>query len=71
MREDTVVQLRQPGTFSEDSLTEVLHLGARRRAVPSAISLTPLLSAEAFHDGLLTESGAELIFVPYMLPRSS
>ena len=30
MTEDTVVQLRQPGTFSEDALTEVLGLGARR-----------------------------------------
>ena len=30
MREDTVVQLRQPGTFSEDPLTEVLRRGARR-----------------------------------------
>ncbi len=30
MREDTVVQLRQPGTFSEAPLTEVLRLGARR-----------------------------------------
>ncbi len=30
MREDTVVQLRQPETFSEDPLTEVLRLGARR-----------------------------------------
>ncbi len=30
MREDTVVQLRQPGTFSEDPLTEILRLGARR-----------------------------------------
>ncbi len=30
MREDRVVQLRQPGTFSEDPLTEVLRLGARR-----------------------------------------
>ncbi len=30
MTEDTVVQLRQPGTFSEDPLTEVLRLGARR-----------------------------------------
>ena len=29
MRKDTVVQLRQPGTFSEDPLTEVLRLGAR------------------------------------------
>ncbi|MCH8998294.1 MAG: transposase, partial [Proteobacteria bacterium] len=30
MTEDTVVQLRQPGTFSEDPLTEILRLGARR-----------------------------------------
>ena len=30
MREDTVVLLRQPGTFSEDPLTEILRLGARR-----------------------------------------
>ncbi len=30
MREDTVVRLRQPGTFSEDPLTAVLRLGARR-----------------------------------------
>ncbi len=30
MREDTVVQLRQPGTFSEDPMTVILRLGARR-----------------------------------------
>ena len=30
MREDTVVQLRQPGPFEDDPLTEVLRLGARR-----------------------------------------
>ena len=30
MREDTVVQLRQPGSFEDDPLTEVLRLGARR-----------------------------------------
>ncbi len=30
MREDTVVQLRQPGTISEDPPTEFLRLGARR-----------------------------------------
>ena len=29
MREDTVVQLRQPGSFEDDPLTEVLRLGAR------------------------------------------
>ena len=30
MREDTVVQLRQTGSFEDDPLTEVLRLGARR-----------------------------------------
>ena len=30
MREDTVVQLCQPGSFEDDPLTEVLRLGARR-----------------------------------------
>ena len=30
MREDTVVQLRHPGSFEDDPLTEVLRLGARR-----------------------------------------
>ena len=30
MREDTVVQLRQPGSFEDDPLAEVLRLGARR-----------------------------------------
>ena len=30
MREDTAVQLRQPGSFEDDPLTEVLRLGARR-----------------------------------------
>ena len=30
MREDTVVQLRQPGSFADNPLTEVLRLGARR-----------------------------------------
>jgi len=30
MGEDTVVQLRQPESYEEDPLTEVLRLGARR-----------------------------------------
>ncbi len=30
MTEDTVVQLRQPGTYLEDPPTEILRLGARR-----------------------------------------
>ena len=35
MREDTVVGLRQPGTFSEHPLTEDLPLGARRLLAPA------------------------------------
>ncbi len=30
MKEDTVVQLRQPGSFSEDPLTDLLRAGARQ-----------------------------------------
>ena len=30
MREDTIVSLRQPGSFSEDPLTDILRSGARR-----------------------------------------
>jgi len=30
MTEDPVVQLRQPGDLSEDPLTEILRVGARR-----------------------------------------
>lgn len=30
MKEDNIVQLRAPGSFSEDPLTEVLRLGARQ-----------------------------------------
>ena len=30
MTEDRVVQLRHPGSFSEDPLTEVLRIGARQ-----------------------------------------
>ncbi len=30
IKEDTVVALRQPGTFSDDPLTDVLRAGARR-----------------------------------------
>ena len=33
MREDTGAQLHHPGTFSEDALTEILRLGARRLLV--------------------------------------
>ncbi len=33
MGEDTVVEFRQPGSFGEDSLTEVLRAGARQLLV--------------------------------------
>ena len=36
MREDTAVQFRQPRTFSEDPLMEILRLGARRLLVQVA-----------------------------------
>lgn len=37
MTEDTAVELRQPGAFSEDSLTEILRLGARPSLAPSSV----------------------------------
>ena len=41
MKEDNVFQLRAPGSFSEDALTEVLRLGARQllaQAVEAEVS---------------------------------
>ena len=41
MKEDTVVALRQPGSFSDDPLTAVLKAGARRlqaRAVEAEVA---------------------------------
>ncbi len=35
MREDTVVELRQPGTFLDDPLTEVLRAGSDRLVAES------------------------------------
>ena len=42
MREDTVVQLRQPGSFEDDPLTEVLRLGARRLLGQAVEAYAPL-----------------------------
>ena len=47
MREDTAVQFRQPGTFSEDPLTEILRLGARRLLVQVAEALTGMIRLES------------------------
>ena len=54
MREDTVVELRQAETFSEDSLTEVLRLGPRIRFT-SAIPPPYLRRAKSI-EGLLPSS---------------
>jgi len=59
MREDTVVQLRQPGTFSDDPLTEVLGLGARR-LLAQAVELEVTAFVE-MHIDLTDESGCHRI----------
>ena len=55
MRADTVVQLRQPGTFSDDPLTEVLRLGARR-LLAQAVELEVMAFVE-MHSDLTDEVG--------------
>lgn len=59
MREDTVVQLRQPGTFSEDSLTEILRLGARR-LLGQAVEMEVTAFVEG-HADLTDEAGRRRI----------
>ena len=59
MREDTVVQLRQPGTFSDDPLTEVLRLGARR-LLAQAVELEVTAFVE-MHSDLTDEAGRHRI----------
>ena len=56
MKEDNIVQLRAPGSFSEDPLTEVLRLGARQllaHAVEAEVS-----AFVAGHADLLDGDGA-------------
>jgi transposase-like protein len=55
MTEDRVVELRQPGAFSEDPLTAVLHAGARR-LLAQAIELEVSGFIEA-HSHLTDEAG--------------
>jgi putative transposase len=67
MREDKVVQLRQPGSFSEDPLTEVLRLGARdllAQAVEAEVS-----SFIAAHVDLRGEDGRRRIVRHGYLPE--
>ena len=59
MREDTVVQLRHPGTFSDDPLTEVLRLGTRR-LLAQAVELEVTAFVEV-HSDLTGEAGRHRI----------
>ncbi len=59
MREDTVVELRQPGTFSEDPLTEVLRLGARR-LLAQAVEIEVTTFVE-MHADLTDEAGGQQV----------
>ena len=58
MREDIVVQLRQPGSFEDDPLTEVLRLGARR-LLGQAVAAEVAGFVEAYAH--LTDSAALLV----------
>ncbi len=59
MTEDTVVRLRQPGTFSEDPLTEILRLGARR-LLAQAVEIEMTTFVE-MHADLTDEAGRRRI----------
>ena len=67
MKEDRVVELRQPGSFSDDPLTEILRLGAREllaQAVEAEVS--------AFiegHAGLCNEDGRRRVVRHGYLPE--
>ena len=65
-REDTVVKLRQPGTFSEDPLTEVLRAGARQLLV-QAVEAEVTSFVEA-HEHLTDEAGRRRIVRHGYLP---
>ena len=67
MREDTVVQLRQPGTFSEDPLTEILRLGARR-LLAQAVEMEVTAFVEG-HADLTDEVGRRRVVARRSRPR--
>ena len=44
MKEDTVVSFRQPGSFSDDPLTDILRAGAHRllaQAIEAEVDVSP------------------------------
>ncbi len=67
MREDTVVHLRQPGTFSEDSFTEILCLGARR-LLAQAVEMEVTTIVE-MHADLTDEAGRRRVVRHGYLPE--
>ena len=67
MTEDTVVQFRQPGSFSDDPLTEVLRAGARQllaQAVEAEVE-----AHIAAHADLLDEAGRRRVVRHGHLPE--
>ena len=67
MTENTIVQLRQPGTISEDPLTEVLRLGARR-LLAQAVEMEVTTFVE-MHADLTDEAGRRRVVRHGYLPE--
>ncbi len=67
MKDDTVVALRQPGSFSDDPLTAVLRAGARR-LLGQAIEAEVAAHIEA-HAGLTDASGRRRVVRHGYLPE--
>ncbi len=67
MREDRVARLRQPGTFSEDPLTEILRVGARR-LLAQAVEMEVTAFVEG-HADLADEAGRRRIVRHGYLPE--
>ncbi len=67
MTEDIVVRLRQPGTFSEDPLTEILRLRARR-LLPRAVEMEVTAFVEG-HADLTDAAGRRRIVRQGNLPE--
>jgi putative transposase len=67
MGEDTVVRLRQPGTFEEDPLTEVLRVGARH-LLAQAVEMEVAVFVEA-HAHLTDDQGRRRVVRHGHLPE--
>ncbi len=67
MKEDTVVELRQPEAFSEDPLTEVLRLGARR-LLAQAVEMEVTVFVEG-HADLRDQAGRQRVVRHGYLPE--